>query len=115
MHKVDTIRAAVAEYRSIRPFAGQLAFVYQLVLLLFSLVVVLFASGLLRNLPQPVLAAVVLVLWIITLILAGRLFENSARRRAAAGPFCVSPAHGQRQGRVVRRDIWPRRKARARC
>ncbi|MGH7287250.1 MAG: ATP-binding protein [Myxococcota bacterium] len=41
--KVDTIRAAVAEYRSIRPFAGQIAGVYQLVLLLFSLVTVLFA------------------------------------------------------------------------
>jgi len=41
--KVDKIRAAVAEYRSIRPFAGQIAGVYQLVLLLFSLVTVLFA------------------------------------------------------------------------
>jgi two-component system, NtrC family, nitrogen regulation sensor histidine kinase NtrY len=43
VHKVDTIRAAVAEYRSIRPFAGQIAGTYQLVLLLFSLVTVLFA------------------------------------------------------------------------
>jgi len=43
VHKVDTIRAAVAEYRSIRPFAGQIAGIYQLVLLLFSLVTVLFA------------------------------------------------------------------------
>ena len=43
VNKVDTIRAAVAEYRSIRPFAGQIAGVYQLVLLLFSLVTVLFA------------------------------------------------------------------------
>jgi two-component system nitrogen regulation sensor histidine kinase NtrY len=43
VHKVDTIRAAVAEYRGIRPFAGQIAGTYQLVLLLFSLVTVLFA------------------------------------------------------------------------
>jgi two-component system nitrogen regulation sensor histidine kinase NtrY len=43
VHKVDTIRAAVAEYRSIRPVAGQIAGIYQLVLLLFSLVTVLFA------------------------------------------------------------------------
>jgi two-component system nitrogen regulation sensor histidine kinase NtrY len=43
VNKVGKIRAAVAEYRSIRPFAGQIAGVYQLVLLLFSLVTVLFA------------------------------------------------------------------------
>ena len=37
------IRSAVEEYRAVQPFAGQIAGVYQLVLLLFSLVVVLFA------------------------------------------------------------------------
>ncbi len=42
-HKVSAIRSAVAEYRSIQPVAGQIAGVYQLVLLLFALVVVLFA------------------------------------------------------------------------
>jgi two-component system nitrogen regulation sensor histidine kinase NtrY len=41
--KVAAIRTAVAEYRAIQPVTGQIAGVYQLVLLLFSLVVVLFA------------------------------------------------------------------------
>ncbi len=44
VYKVDTIRSAVEEYRAIQPLAGQIAGVYQLVLLLFSLVIVLFAT-----------------------------------------------------------------------
>jgi two-component system nitrogen regulation sensor histidine kinase NtrY len=43
VYKVGKIRSAVAEYRSIQPFTGRIAGVYQLVLLLFSLVIVLFA------------------------------------------------------------------------
>jgi len=41
--KVGDIRSAVAEYRSIQPLTGRIAGVYQLVLLLFSLVILLFA------------------------------------------------------------------------
>ncbi|MAE93289.1 MAG: ATP-binding protein [Planctomycetota bacterium] len=44
VYKVDTIRHAVDEYRTIQPLAGQIAGVYQLVLLLLSLVIVLFAT-----------------------------------------------------------------------
>jgi len=43
VYKVGRIRSAVDEYRSIKSFTGQIAGVYQLVLLLFSLVIVLFA------------------------------------------------------------------------
>ena len=43
VYKVGAIRSAVDEYRAIQPVTGQIAGVYQLVLLLFSLVVVLFA------------------------------------------------------------------------
>jgi two-component system nitrogen regulation sensor histidine kinase NtrY len=43
VYKVGKIHSAVAEYRSIQPFTGRVAGVYQLVLLLFSLVIVLFA------------------------------------------------------------------------
>jgi two-component system nitrogen regulation sensor histidine kinase NtrY len=43
VYKVGVIRAAIEEYRAIQPFAGRIAGVYQLVLLLFSLVIVLFA------------------------------------------------------------------------
>jgi len=41
--KVDDIRRAVDEYRTIQPLTGRIAGVYQLVLLLFSLVILLFA------------------------------------------------------------------------
>ncbi len=44
VYKVDTIRRAVDEYRTIQPLAGRIAGVYQLVLLLLSLVIVLFAT-----------------------------------------------------------------------
>ncbi len=44
VYKVDTIRSAVEEYRTIQPLAGRIAGVYQLVLLLLSLVIVLFAT-----------------------------------------------------------------------
>jgi two-component system nitrogen regulation sensor histidine kinase NtrY len=43
VYKVGAIRAALEEYRAIQPFTGRIAGVYQLVLLLFSLVIVLFA------------------------------------------------------------------------
>jgi two-component system nitrogen regulation sensor histidine kinase NtrY len=43
VYKVGAIRAAIEEYRAIQPFTGRIAGVYQLVLLLFSLVIVLFA------------------------------------------------------------------------
>jgi two-component system nitrogen regulation sensor histidine kinase NtrY len=43
MDKVAGIRSAVEEYRNIQPLTGRIAGVYQLVLLLFSLVIVLFA------------------------------------------------------------------------
>jgi two-component system nitrogen regulation sensor histidine kinase NtrY len=42
-YKVDSIRAAVAEYRNVKPFAGRIAGVFQLVLTILSLVTVLFA------------------------------------------------------------------------
>ncbi len=42
-YKVGQIRDAVAEYRRVKPLTGHIAGVYQLVLLLFSLVTVLFA------------------------------------------------------------------------
>ncbi len=44
VYKVERIRSAVDEYRAIQPLAGQIAGVYQLVLLLLSLVIVLFAT-----------------------------------------------------------------------
>ncbi|MCP5067259.1 MAG: HAMP domain-containing protein, partial [bacterium] len=44
VYKVDTIRNAVDEYRAIKPLTGRIAGVYKLVLLLFSLVIVLFAT-----------------------------------------------------------------------
>ncbi len=44
VYKVETIRQAVDEYRTIQPLAGQIAGVYQLGLLLLSLVIVLFAT-----------------------------------------------------------------------
>ena len=44
VYKVDKIRQAVDEYRAIKPMAGRIAGVYKLVLLLFSLVIVLFAT-----------------------------------------------------------------------
>ena len=43
VYKVGKIRSAVEEYRTIQPFRGRIAGVYQLVLMLFSLVTVLFA------------------------------------------------------------------------
>jgi two-component system, NtrC family, nitrogen regulation sensor histidine kinase NtrY len=43
VHTLGSIRSAVEEYRAIQPFAGRIAGVYQLVLLLYSLVIVLFA------------------------------------------------------------------------
>ncbi len=42
-YKVDSIRAAVAEYRNVKPFAGRIANVYMLVLTMLALVTVLFA------------------------------------------------------------------------
>ena len=42
-YKVDEIRAAVRQYRSVQPNAGDVEWAYQLELLLFSLVILLFA------------------------------------------------------------------------
>ena len=42
-YKVEEIRAAVEEYREVQPYAGHIEWVYQLELLLFSLVILLFA------------------------------------------------------------------------
>jgi two-component system nitrogen regulation sensor histidine kinase NtrY len=42
-YKVEEIRAAVKQYRAVQPAAGHIEWVYQLELLLFSLVVLLFA------------------------------------------------------------------------
>ena len=41
--KIDEIRAAADQYRALQPYAGHIAWVYQLELLLFSLVMLLFA------------------------------------------------------------------------
>ncbi len=43
VYKVEKIKSAVEEYRAIQPFAGRIAGIYRLVLLLFSLVIGLFA------------------------------------------------------------------------
>ncbi len=42
-YKVEEIRETVGQYREVQPYAGHIAWVYQLELLLFSLVILLFA------------------------------------------------------------------------
>jgi len=58
--KVDEIRAAVEQYRAVQPYAGHLAWVYQIELLLSSLVVLLLAlwlgSRMARGITQSIRA-----------------------------------------------------------
>ena len=65
--------------------AGARTPVSGLVAALFTLFVVLFASGLLRNLPQPVLAAIVLAA-----IMGSSTFTRFARSGGSAAPSSSS-------------------------